>query len=648
MLEALSIPVPDRLPPEIDELSEGREWRDARRFITVNVARDVWLDWNPGETARSENPLFVHAFRNLLRNGAELGLRLDRLREGSASLPEPDATGRNWIPFFERAVERVDTLGFRLWLGSQQFQEYQRGGANGQRSEDSWQWKLSQMADGLFNELGIILPPVSVAADEAVEGTSYRYEWNDLRLPPRRGLPAGKALVNDTPERLALLNLRGDSAVNPADGKACAIVDSSYAGACEQAGLTTWNARGFTILDVSAAIRDAADAFVGRPLVDLYLLRLSEFDRELVQLIDESGGRDFFTQILRGLLAEEISVRDLSKLLNWYLGQRFACPTDQSKYIVFAITNVMLADRNITELGSREFIDHARACLKRHISHKYTRGQNTLIVYLLDPKLEEHIGRVNELGPGERRIVLKAVRDEVASLPPTASTPVILTTMEIRHRFRMAIYPEIGNLAVLSYMELSPDMNIQPIARISADDLSHATFFRMIEDLPDLSATCPEPAISNMPELSAQDRSLFEFLKSNHDRLGQRLYAQFNEGRPPYAYTATTERLVRDVLEALLNGTLSLLATGQTELFDRLISAVAKRTPAARAVVIHLYRMPLDLASATRELLAADASMAGSDATAAHILPLLEHIDAVTRRAARRFIEVSKFVRRIQ
>jgi hypothetical protein len=128
MLESLTIPIPDRLPPEISEISEGREWRQARRFITQKVARDVWLDWHPGKAVRIENPEFMRAFGRLLQDGAELGFRLDRFREGSASLPDPDAKYLKWIGFFERAVERVDTFGVRLFLGAEQFREYKRGG----------------------------------------------------------------------------------------------------------------------------------------------------------------------------------------------------------------------------------------------------------------------------------------------------------------------------------------------------------------------------------------------------------------------------------------------------------------------------------------------------------------------------------------
>ena len=137
-----------------------------------------------------------------------------------------------------------------------------------------------------------------------------------------------------------------------------------------------------------------------------------------------------------------------------------------------------LAEWGQVEHDTVMLTEYVRAALKRYISHKYTRGQNTLIVYLLDPQIEETVrssiqhtssGSYLALEPEITQEILSAVRTEVGSLPPTAQNPVILTTMEIRRYFRKLVELEFPHLAVLSYQELSPDMNIQPIARISLE-----------------------------------------------------------------------------------------------------------------------------------------------------------------------------------
>ncbi|MEO1173195.1 MAG: FHIPEP family type III secretion protein [Myxococcota bacterium] len=160
------------------------------------------------------------------------------------------------------------------------------------------------------------------------------------------------------------------------------------------------------------------------------------------------------TDILRRLVEEEISIRDLRSILQ------------------------ALAEWGQVENDTVMLTEYVRNALKRYISHKYTRGGNTLVVYLLDPQIEETVrssiqhtqsGSYLALEPEITQEILTAVRNEVGNLPPTAQNPVILTTMEIRRYFRKLVELEFPHLAVLSYQELSPDMNIQPIARISLD-----------------------------------------------------------------------------------------------------------------------------------------------------------------------------------
>ena len=88
---------------------------------------------------------------------------------------------------------------------------------------------------------------------------------------------------------------------------------------------------------------------------------------------------------------------------------------------------------------------------------------------LLDPKVETLMKESSErsLSEEERQSVLNALEHEVGDLPASAQNPVILTSTDARRAFRDLIQIEFPNLAVLSFQELSPDLNIQPIARIS-------------------------------------------------------------------------------------------------------------------------------------------------------------------------------------
>jgi type III secretion protein V len=114
--------------------------------------------------------------------------------------------------------------------------------------------------------------------------------------------------------------------------------------------------------------------------------------------------------------------------------------------------------------------------MRRHISFRYAAGSDTLFVYLLDPEIEDVIrgairrtstGSCLSLDPTIAHDILDAIRQEIVEQPPTAQPPVIVTDMELRRFVRKMVELEFQNLAVLSYQELTPELNIQPIGRIT-------------------------------------------------------------------------------------------------------------------------------------------------------------------------------------
>ncbi len=91
------------------------------------------------------------------------------------------------------------------------------------------------------------------------------------------------------------------------------------------------------------------------------------------------------------------------------------------------------------------------------------------MVYLVAPAIEQRLADAAPLAATDRAKLIGAISREVGSLPPTAQSPVILTPVTVRARLRREIEKEFPAVAVLSYQELSADMHIQPIARISTE-----------------------------------------------------------------------------------------------------------------------------------------------------------------------------------
>ena len=331
---------------------------------------------------------------------------------------------------------------------------------------------MTMMIDGLFYELGVHTGECLPTASEQVSRDDVRLRINDVRTSPQPLIAAGECLVNDTVERLKLLNVEARRALNPANGNECAVISSKFEDICKSAGLTTWNQAGYLILLLSAAIRNAAPMMVSLDSVEYYLNKLETAFPVLTQQVSERVGVTRLAHVLRNLLEEEISIRDLPGILENLLTIPPATPATLDKYIIFtntwgSIRPPLPLDPASADRSAIEMAECVRMNQRRYISHKYTRGQNALIVYLMDAEFEERLSDPAPLTEAESRKLLDAVSTEVGSLPPTAINPVVLTTALIRYRLRQTLRGVFPRLAVLSYQELSPDMNIQPIARIS-------------------------------------------------------------------------------------------------------------------------------------------------------------------------------------
>ncbi|MFY2557603.1 type III secretion system export apparatus subunit SctV [Corallococcus terminator] len=309
------------------------------------------------------------------------------------------------------------------------------------------------MRDGLFIELGVRFPGVRARGNSSLPPGAYQVQINEVPVVTGQAT-LGHVLVNDTVDRLRLMNIQGFEAINPATRQPAAWVPEQHRDTLEAAGLTTWDVPGYIILHVAAVLRRNAREFVGVQETQTMLEQLEKaFPAIVKEVIPKVVNVLKLTDILQRLVEEEISIRDLRGIL-----QALA------EYGQVEADNVMLTE-------------HVRASQRRYISHKYARGSGTLVVYLLDPNIEEAIrgsikrtsaGAHLALEPELAQEIVQAVRSECGHLPPSAQRPVILTAMDIRRYVRKLLEYEFNpSFSVLSYQELSPELNIQPVARIS-------------------------------------------------------------------------------------------------------------------------------------------------------------------------------------
>ena len=151
--------------------------------------------------------------------------------------------------------------------------------------------------------------------------------------------------------------------------------------------------------------------------------------------------------VLRGLVAEQVSIRNLRRILELLL-----------KHLSFSV-------HPGAPIGER--LRYVQQGLSDAIANKYRKGATALVVYLLDPAAERRIAATQDspvanLAPQ----VVKAIRDELRRMPPTASLPLILVGETVCTPLQTMIADELPRMRVVSSSQLPPDLNVQPVARI--------------------------------------------------------------------------------------------------------------------------------------------------------------------------------------
>ncbi|HEX8734236.1 MAG TPA: type III secretion system export apparatus subunit SctV [Pyrinomonadaceae bacterium] len=312
--------------------------------------------------------------------------------------------------------------------------------------------EIPKLRSSLYYDLGVMVPFCYVGGDAPIAPNEYYIAVKEV--PVGTGsLRPNCVYVNDSAENIKVFGIDGENVSNPADLRPGAWIPAEQRHIAETAGLKVWEPGDVIILHLSRVMKRYAHDFIGIQESQGYLDFIARGMPKLVEeVVPKVVSIHQFTDVLQRLVQEGISVRDTKSILD------------------------ALSEWGRIEKDPVMLTEHIRAAMRRHISFRYAAGSDTLFVYLLDPEIEDVIrgairrtstGSFLSLDPTIAHDILDAIRQEIVEQPPTAQPPVIVTDMELRRFVRKMVELEFQNLAVLSYQELTPELNIQPIGRIT-------------------------------------------------------------------------------------------------------------------------------------------------------------------------------------
>ncbi len=311
--------------------------------------------------------------------------------------------------------------------------------------------ELVQVKKALYLDLGVPFPGIHLRFNSSL--SKGRYQILLQEVPMAEGtLQAEKLYVRETDEHLSVFRIPHEKVDKPLDQQEAWWVPATEQKRLVQMGVAFLEPVKLASFHISLILRRYSADFVGLQETRSLLTSMEQEYGEITREVQRVLPAQKIAEVLQRLVQEDISIRNLR--------------------VIF---------QALIEWGGKEkdsvlLTEYVRVALKRYISFKFSGGQNILVAYLLDPGAEETLrkairqtssGSFLALEPAAAKRFVDEIKSKASARPDAERRPVLLTSMDIRRYTRKLIEMDLPDLAVLSHQELTEDLNVQPIGRIS-------------------------------------------------------------------------------------------------------------------------------------------------------------------------------------
>ncbi|MEW6097334.1 MAG: flagellar biosynthesis protein FlhA [bacterium] len=296
-------------------------------------------------------------------------------------------------------------------------------------------------------ELGIVIPPIRIRDNIQLRPTTYVIKI--------RGLDVGKGIVKidkylamKTPE--VIEEIEGEPGVEPAFGSSAIWIKEEQREEAEKLGYTVVDPPTIISTHMQEIIKKNAPDLVSRQDVQSLMDGLKQnYPTVVAELVPSQLSLGEVQKVLHNLLQEGLSIRDLLTIT-----ETLADWAPKTKDIGFLTEQV-------------------RMSLSRQIMRQYLSKDGTLSAITLHPKLENEMGEnIRQTPEGEQLIldparlqkITLAVQEEIKR--NIKELPIILCSPRIRRHFKNLIMRTIPQIGVLSYNEITPDVEVKSVGMV--------------------------------------------------------------------------------------------------------------------------------------------------------------------------------------
>ena len=310
--------------------------------------------------------------------------------------------------------------------------------------------RIMDVRRALYHDLGVPFPGINLALDAAITDGRYRLLVNEVPVSEGQ-LRKGWVFALESSENLAATGIPFEKGKDFLSGHETLWVKEEDAPRLDESGIRHLSLNDVLTFHLSSVLRRYAHEFLSLQETRLLFDHMEKEAPELVKEVQRVLPLQKITDVLQRLVQEGICIRDLKRIT-----------------------------QTLIEWGQKEkdtvlLVEYVRSALSRYVSYKFSGGQNIIAAYLLDPSLEEKIrksvrqtssGSYLAMDPATVRSILAVVKKTVGDLAKVPQKPVVIVSVDIRRYFRKMIEKDWYELPVLSFQELSPEINIQPRGRL--------------------------------------------------------------------------------------------------------------------------------------------------------------------------------------
>lgn len=307
---------------------------------------------------------------------------------------------------------------------------------------------LAAMRQKLLLDLGVPIPEINVQVNDSCKD-GYIIRVNEVPYGEGRLRPQ-QILARDTPENLDIMGI--PYVLDKSSLSESVWVDVAQRESLQRASIPYLESAQILADHVDQILRRHADEFIGIQEAKAFLKQMEASSPELVKETLRLVPLQKIAEVLQRLVSEGVSVRNMRTILN------------------------ALVQSGQGEKDTVLLTEHVRIALKRQICFQNCAGMNVLPAYILTPDVEDAVrnairqssaGSYLALDARTTQQIIAAIRKAIGPLDQQLGKSVLLTSVDIRRYMRKLIEVDLYGLPVLSYQELTPDISVHALARIS-------------------------------------------------------------------------------------------------------------------------------------------------------------------------------------